>query len=336
MKILNRKDVEKIVTVPKVIEAVEKAYSLKAEGMTEVWPTVIKDFETGKKEADIKSGYLRGEEIHGLKAVNWTAANEEKGIPALVGMILLFDTNTGVPAGIVDGGYITGIRTGAAGAIGAKYLATENPETLFVLGTGVQAKFQTACFLHVFPGLKKIYYANVNHPEKAAAFAANIKNTLIEEFSMELSDEIVFEGVENMAEPVKESDLIVTATPSRTPLIKKEWLKKGVHISCIGSDMSGKQEIESCIFSDARVFCDDRLHCLEVGEIERPVKDGFLKEENIAGEIGEVITGKVRGRLHDDDLTVFDATGMAILDLITAKAAINEAEHLHMGIDAEF
>lgn len=336
MKVLNRKDVEKILTVPKVIEAVEKAYVLKSEGKTEVWPTVIKDFETGKKEGDIKSGYLRGEEIHGLKAVNWTAANEEKGLPALVGMILLFDTDTGLPAGIVDGGYITGIRTGAAGAIGAKYLAADSPEVLFVLGTGVQAKFQTAAFLHVFRGIRKVYFCNVNHPEKAVAFAENIRGILTEELNIEVDENVVFQAAENIEQEVGESDLIVTVTPSRKPLIRKEWLKEGVHISCIGSDMEGKQEIESEIFKGAKVFCDDMHHCFEVGEIEKPLKEGVIEEDDTAGEIGDVITGRIEGRTSSSDVTVFDATGMAILDLITAKAAIEEAEVKHLGTDVEF
>ena len=336
MKILNRSDVEKIVTVPRAVEAVEKAYKLKAEGKTEVWPTVIKNFETGKKETDIKSGYIREEEIHGLKAVNWTVANEKKGLPAMVGMILLFNTDTGMPEGIVDGGYITGIRTGAAGAVGARYLSRKNPGTLFVLGTGEQAKFQIASFLYVFPELRKIYVCNVHHPEKAVKFAAEIGKAVSEKLNIEVPEGLQFEAVRDMEEAVKQSDLIVTATPSRTPLIKEKWLKKGTHLSCIGSDMSGKQEIESSIMVDARIFCDDKPHCLEAGEVEKPIREGYIEEDDILGEIGEVITGRIPGRISEDDITVFDATGMAILDLIVAKAALKEAEKENMGKDVDF
>lgn len=334
MKILNRKDVEKIISVPKAVETVERVYSLKSEGKTEVWPTVIKDFETGAKEADIKSGYIKGAEVHGLKAVNWTAANEEKGIPALVGVILLFDTNTGLPAGIVDGGFVTGIRTGAAGAVGAKYLARKDSENLFVLGTGAQALFQTAAFLSVFPDLKKVTYCNVFHPEKAAAFAGSIKEKLETQFGITAKAE--FTATENIEEDVKKSDIIVTATPSRTPVIKKEWVKPGTHFSCIGSDMSGKQEIEGSIFENARVFCDDKHHCIEAGEVEKALLEGHIEEEQILGEIGDVITGKAEGRISPEDVTIFDATGMAILDLLMAETAIKEAEKAGMGADVRF
>ena len=334
MKILNRKDVESIISVSKALETVERVYSLKSEGKTEVWPTVIKDFETGAKEADIKSGYLKDAEVHGLKAVNWTAANEEKGIPALVGVILLFDTDTGLPVGIVDGGYVTGIRTGAAGATGAKYLARKDSENLFVLGTGGQALFQTAAFLTAFPDLKKVTYCNVIHPEKAETFASDIKEKL--EFQFGIHTDAVFAATHNMEEDVKSSHIIVTVTPSRTPLIKNEWIMPGTHLSCIGSDMSGKQEIEGSIFERARVFCDDKHHCIEAGEVEKAVLEGYIEEEQILGEIGDVITGKIEGRISPEDITIFDATGMAILDLLMAETAIKEAEKAHMGQDAEF
>lgn len=336
MKILNGEEVKKIISVPEVIKAVEKVYSLKSEGSTEVWPTVIHDFETGKKEADIKSGYLKGIEIHGLKAVNWVAENELKEIPALTGVILLFDTNTGLPVGIVEGGYITGIRTGAAGAVGAKYLGRRDSKRLFVLGTGAQAVFQIASFLYVFPELEMIYICNIHHPEKAITFSKTIREKLETEFNLTIDDKLIFEPVVSLEESVNKSDIIVTATPSRIPVIKKEWIKPGTHLSCIGSDMSGKQEIESTIFQGANVFCDDKKHCIEVGEVEIPIKDGYIKPEQIKGELGEVITGKKRGRNSREEITIFDAAGMALLDLFTAKAVIEKAKKLDIGVSIDF
>ncbi len=336
MQILNREEVKKIISVHETIQAVEKVYSLKSEGNIEVWPTVIYDFDTGKKETDIKSGYLKEIEIHGLKAVNWTADNETKGIPSLTGVILLFDTITGCPIGLVDGGYITGIRTGAAGAVGAKYLARKDSKKLFLLGTGEQAVFQLAAFLYVFPELENIYICNIHHPEKAVTFSKTIRERLETEFKLTIDNKLIFEPVVNIEESVNKSDIVVTVTPSRTPVIKKEWIKPGTHLSCIGADMSGKQEIESSIFQCANVFCDDKEHCIEVGEVEIPIKNGYIKPAQIKGEIGEVITGKKHGRNSQEEITIFDATGMAVLDLFTAKAVIEKAKGLDIGESIEF
>ena len=140
-----------------------------------------------------------------------------------------------------------------------------------------------------------------------------------------------FEAVEDITKATAESDIIITVTPSREPIIKKEWVKPGTHFSCIGSDMSGKEEIDPEIFAGAKVFVDDIKQCVEVGEIEIPIKKGILKEEDITGIIGDVITGKASGRDSDDQITVFDATGTALLDLLTGMLALKEADKAGLG-----
>jgi ornithine cyclodeaminase/alanine dehydrogenase len=161
--------------------------------------------------------------------------------------------------------------------------------------------------------------------EHAEKMAGSIRDKLREEFRMEVKPEVEFTAVMDIEGAVGSSDIVITATPAREPLIKKEWVKPGTLFSCIGADMSGKEEIDPEIFADARVFTDDTDQCINVGEIEIPVARGILKREAIAGEIGDIMTGKAAGRENDKQITVFDATGTALLDLLTGKLALDAA-----------
>ena len=184
-----------------------------------------------------------------------------------------------------------------------------------IVGTGNQAPFQIAALLKVFPTLETIRIANPHNAGHAAAFASKIRAMLQTDFAIETAS-VTFEGVSDLKEAVSDSDIIITITPSHTPLIQKEWVKPGTHFSCIG--MAGKEEIDSQIFEDAIVFVDDLEHCRNAGEIEIPLKQGTLSEDRICGELGDLILGKAAGRKSDTDITVFDSTGMALLDLAVA------------------
>ncbi|KOR26224.1 ornithine cyclodeaminase family protein [Clostridium sp. L74] len=333
IQVLSKEDVSKALKMKQVIDVVESVYKAKSEGMTDVWPTVFYEFEPGKADLDIKSGYLKSKQLFGHKTVTWFGANIEKNLPTLMGMIALFDAKTGMPIGITDASYITGIRTGAAGALGAKYLARKTSENLLIVGAGNQSAFQIAAALTVLPNIKKVQVAALELSE-AESFVANIRNRLQNEFEINAED-ITFRAVENLEVAVKESHIIITVTPSRKPIIKKDWVQKGTHISCIGADMEGKQEIDSEIMSSALIFVDDMEHCKDVGEIEIPLKQGVISEKNIIGEIGDLILNKVNGRANDEQITIFDATGMALLDIATAEVALQLAEKNKLGSNSK-
>lgn len=333
LRVLSRENIMALADLDHILESVEDIYVSKALDKTVVWPTVFYDFKTGEKDMDIRSGYIRSQGLHGLKVINWTAANSEKGLPALVGVILVFDTETGLPLGVLDGGLITGMRTGCAGAIGAKYLARKNPKNLFVLGAGNQAFYQVGAFLKVFPTLRKIYIADPVSPEGSIRFADEIVSRLKNELRIE-ADGVEFTAVsaeEEMAAAVGESDMVVTVTPARNPVIRKEWVHPGTHFSCIGSDMEGKEEIDPQLFRDAVVYCDDLDHAMEVGEMEIPLKTGVISPENLKGEIGQLILGKTEGRTDERQITIYDACGMALLDISAAKALLDLAEKQSIG-----
>ncbi|WP_339317595.1 ornithine cyclodeaminase family protein [Paenibacillus sp. FSL R10-2734] len=331
MRILSDKDVKKVLNVQQVIDLVEAVYKSKSDHKTETWPTIFYDFVPGKADMDIKSGYLKKDKVFGHKTVTWFADNEQKNIPTLMGLITVFDAESGQPLGIAEAAFITGIRTGASGAIGAKYLARKESENLLVVGSGNQAIYQIASALYALPNLKVVRIA-ARDQVKLKSFVDSLPHRLQSEFGMDAGT-IIFEAVDCLEHAVSNSDIIITVTSSRTPIIKMEWIKKGTHISCIGADMAGKQEIDSRIVSNASIFLDDKEHCMQVGEIEIPLKQGIITEKNISGEIGDLILGKINGRTDNEQITIFDATGMAILDIYAAKIALQSAEENDLGVE---
>lgn len=334
IKVLKMEDTKKVLSMEKVIETVEEVYRAKSVGDTVVFPLVFHEFNPGIADMDIKSGWLKGSQIFGLKLVSWFGKNPEKGLPSLVGTVLIFDANTGAPVGLLDGSHITGMRTGAAGAIGAKLLARKDSKKLLVVGAGHIATFQIAATLQCFPQLEEVMVYDAMDFPNAVRFVDAIKDKLEEDFHMKASG-VKFTAVGDVQAATGQSDIIITVTPSKQPIIMKEWVKPGTHFSCIGADMSGKEEVDPEIFKDARVFTDDMPQCMNVGEIEVPVAEGILKEEDIAGEIGDILTGKAEGRENDSQITVFDATGTALLDLLTGMVALEEAKKHGLGQTVE-
>lgn len=330
LKVLSKENTESVLKMPEVIDAVEQVYKLKAKGDTAVFPLVFHEFDPGRADMDIKSGWLKGSNIFGLKVVSWFGENADKGLPPLIGTIMVMDAETGAPVGILDGSHITGMRTGAAGAVGAKALARPDAKTMMVVGAGHVATFQVAATLSLFPQMEKVFVYDGCSKENAVNFAAKMPQIIKSSFELERPG-VVFEAVEDLPKATGESDIIITVTPSKEPIIRREWVKPGTHFSCIGADMTGKEEIDPQIFADARVFTDDTPQCVQVGEIEIPVKKGILKESEIAGEIGEILIGQTEGRQSESQVTVFDATGTALLDLLTAKLALNKADEMNLG-----
>ncbi len=335
IKILGRRELEQVLELPDVIEGVQAAYKLKAAGKTAVWPLVAYDFQDKQGIMDIRSGAVFGDEqLHGLKMLNNFPRNREQGLPPFTGMLMVFDSNTGLPMGVMDAAYVTCMRTGAAGAIGAATLARPDSQVLTILGAGKQAVFQIAAALTLLPGLQKVYVADQLDKDHERGFACGGSKKLAEGFGL-TADGVDFLPAGELSQTVNESDIIITITPSRAPVIRKEWVKPGTHFSCIGADMEGKEEIDPELFRNARVFADDLDQCVRVGEMELPIKQGVLSKEQVAGEIGQVLANQIPGRTKQEEITIFDATGLALLDLVTGKRAIEEAKEKGIGLTAD-
>lgn len=330
VRVLNQENVRKVLDMESVIEAVERVYVLKHQKDADVFPMVFHEFERGVADMDIKSGYLKGADIFGLKLVSWFGENGGKNLPPLIGTTLVFDGKTGVPVGLLSAEHVTGMRTGAAGAIGAKHLARKDSSNLLMVGTGHQALFQIGAALTALPNLRKVRVHNPRTKEKAEIFCGDIEKRLKAAFPG-LSHEAVFEAASSLEKAVGDSDIIITATPSRTPMIMRGWVKPGTHISCMGADMEGKQEVDEALFSVAKVFVDDFNQAASVGETEAAVAAGIVSLESPLPEIGALIAGDAAGRTGPEDITIFDSTGIALQDLMVSKLALDRSEALGIG-----
>lgn len=332
--ILTREEVQKVSNMADVIEKVGQVYKLKAEGKSVIWPLVNYEFEDEHAAMDIRSGYIKGEQLHGLKMLNNFPENGKKGLQPFNGIMMVYDSNTGIPLAVMDASYITCMRTGAAGAIGVDALARKDAKTLLIMGAGKQAPFQIAATLLLRPEIEKVIIVDpVNHPQ-AEALAAKIRGQLADQFGVEAKD-TTFIAEEDLEKAVREADAIITVTRAMKPMIQKEWLKPGTHLSCLGSDMEGKEEIDPEIFKGAKIYADDVAQCIRVGEMEIPLKEGVIAPKDITGEIGELLAGSVPGRENDVETTIFDATGLYILDLAAAKTVIARAKAEKIGIEVE-
>lgn len=328
VKCFNRATLEKLLRLPVVIDTVEEVYKSKASGKTVVWPTVTHHFDDRRAVMDIRSGYDMGSEVYGAKILGTFPENEAKGLPPFSGILIAMDGTTGLPKGIMDASYITSMRTGAAAAIGARTLARPESEVLMVLGTGRQSLFMIGAALTALPGIKRVLCAEPMDASVAEGYAAACPARLKEMFGIELntdsSRQVEFIPVTDLAASTGEADIIITITRATSPVIKREWVKLGTHFSCIGADMPGKEEIDPAILRDAIVYADDVDQCVHAGECELAISGGFMTKEHILGQLGEVLLGEKPGRTSPEDITIFDATGLALLDLAVAKSIVEE------------
>lgn len=237
---------------------------------------------------------------------------------------MVFDFKNGFPLALINARHLTAMRTGAAGAVGIKYLAKQGAEVLVVVGTGYQAVFQIAATLTAVPTIRKVYLYNPRNEEKAQLLQESIRTKLsnINHDNSDLKNEnwiqrierVEFLAVHNIQAALNEADAVITITPSSQPLIKKEWIRQGTHFSCIGADLPGKQELDETIIKTARVFVDDIGQASMAGEIQTAVRSGILPKHSII-EIGKIINENQKGRLSNSDITVFDSTGIALQNI---------------------
>jgi ornithine cyclodeaminase/alanine dehydrogenase len=343
-RVLNQAAIQENLDMRSCLDIVERAYTLKVQNKATLFPMVFHEFEPGVADMDIKSGHLAGANIFGLKLVSWFGENPAKGLPAIIGTIMVLDSRTGAPIGIMSGEAITLMRTGAAAGVGAKQFARPDSKVLLSVGSGHLGPYHILATLMVLENIEKVLVYNPRSVDRATAFCNTVREKCLELLAPYQSDRafydqmvrrlnISFEVVQDIALATAEADVINTATPSKQALIKKQWVKSGTHITCLGADMEGKQEIDEQIFVDAKVFVDDITQAINVGETEIPVKKGTVQKDALV-EIGSVICGTNAGRTSEHDITVFDSTGIALQDLLTAEAILKEAEKKGSGIVA--
>ena len=222
---------------------------------------------------------------------------------------------------ICDGSYHTVMRTGASAAVSAKWLARKNSKTLAIVGAGHMAERRSRPATRFLPGTKR------------ASGAARGRLLMRSSGTRRRNHRFPIHASRDLAEVVRGADVVVTVTPAREPLVKDEWIAPGTHIAAVGADKAGDQELDPRILQRARIFVDDIRQCRTDGEINVPLSKGLIREQDIAGEIGEVVTGKKQGRRSGDDITIFDSTGIALQDSATVPLEYKRAVEAGVGIE---
>jgi len=313
--ILSEEDVKKVLSLEEVTDAVESAFRMKGLGHTQMPPKQY--LFLNKYNGDLRTmpAYLEETDAVAVKVVNSHPENRKYGLPAVMATIILVDPRTGAPKAIMGGTWITALRTGAAGAIAAKYLANPNPKTVGVVGAGTQARTQLMGLQLVFKTIEEVRVWD--RAEKAALKYA-------EEMKMKCNQASIY-SVKGIKEAVQGADIIVTATPSRKPLVSAEWVDEGTHINCIGADAPGKQELDPAILVKSKIVVDDWSQSCHGGEINVPLTKGIIDKEDVWGDICEIVAGLKHGRTSPDEITVFTSTGLAIQDAATANVVYQKA-----------
>ncbi len=336
--VLSKKDLSAMLDLQTALTGAEQALVQKSARQAVLVPMQYHAFSAGA-DMDIKAGHLRQQGVYGMKLVSWFGQNPQKGLPALRGTTLLFDDTTGEPLALLNAEGLSLLHAGAAGAIGAKYLARPDSATLLMVGTGAQAAYQIAATLLAMPGLRQVLVYNPHGAEKTAARLPAIREkvtALLAACGLSLRAGLTaVESDEAFPAAVGSSDIIITATPSTKALIRAEWVRPGTHFSCMGADVRGKQELDPLILKNARVFADDLAQAIAVGECQTAISQGVMFQTQLAGELGAVIAHTLAGRMSPDQVTVFDSTGIALQDLTLAKAAYDLAVLRGVGTAAE-
>ncbi|GEB76326.1 cyclodeaminase [Sporolactobacillus inulinus] len=293
------------------IEQVEEGFTQLGHGQVVLPPMMRIDIPEHHGEVDVKTAYIKGLDTFAIKVSSGFFENKALGLPSLSGMMILLRSVTGVPeAVLMDNGYLTDIRTACAGAIAAKYLAKAHVETAGVIGTGLQARLQMEA-LHMMRPFKRLLV----YGRRAEAVDAYIG-----EMSEKLG--IVCETAA-AEEVVRQSDVVVTTTPSREPIVQQEWLHEGLHITAMGADTELKQELDAEVFRKADlIVCDVKAQCLKYGEVHHAADYGVLQHEDARMfELGALTAKTVPGRENDRQITLCDLTGTGVQDTAIARYA---------------
>jgi ornithine cyclodeaminase len=306
------------------VRCVEQAFAALATGKVVLPPILRLDIVEHHGEVDVKTAYVPGLDSFAIKISPGFFDNPKLGLPSLNGLMVLLSARTGlVEALLLDNGYLTEVRTAAAGAVAAQHLARRDARRAAILGSGAQARLQLEALTLVRP------------IESAALWARRREQS--EDTARSLSDRlgIPVRAAASAAEAVVDADVIVTTTPATAPVLKAEWLRPGQHVTAMGSDAEHKNELEPAVLTRADLYvCDRVAQCARLGELHHAVAAGIVEADAPWPELGQIIAGARPGRRADDEITVCDLTGTGVQD--TAIAVLAHACCKAAGAGIEF
>ncbi|PPR45718.1 MAG: Delta(1)-pyrroline-2-carboxylate reductase [Alphaproteobacteria bacterium MarineAlpha5_Bin8] len=323
--ILSLDEIKKCIGLDKqLIPIIEEAFKNLAQDKVSMPPILRLDIEEYHGESDVKAAYIQGLDSYAIKVASGFFNNPKIGLPSSNGLMILLDSKTGVIKSILlDKGYLTDIRTAIAGAIAAKYLSNPDSKKVGIIGAGIQAKLQ----LEALSLVRNIDTAFIwaRKKDKVSEFIADIKKLNINIQACLLPEEVV-----------NQCEILVTTTPSKSPLIKNEWLKKGLHITAMGSDAEQKNELDPLIIKDCDLYIPDSLSQTKIlGELNHAIKNNLVSSNQNYNELGEVILDPSLGRKRKEDITVCDLTGTGVQDTAIARQTYEIAMHLKLGTSVD-
>ena len=308
--VLNSSEIKKCVQLNgQLIPIIEDAFKSLALGKTTMPPILRLDIEKYHGESDVKAAYIDGLDSYAIKVASGFFNNPNLGLPSSNGLMILLDSKTGMLKSVLlDKGYLTDVRTAIAGAIAAKHLSNPESSNVGIIGAGIQAKMQLEALLLV-RNIKTAYIWS-RDSKKTNTFVKNIKDKI----------NIKIIACESPEQTVNLSEILITCTPSKSPIIKSEWLKKGLHITAMGSDAEMKNELDPKIIKDCDYYIPDSQSQTSIlGELNHAIKAGLVSAEKKYNELGSVIINPNLGRRNINDVTVADLTGTGVQDTAIAR-----------------
>ncbi|MBE0452616.1 iminosuccinate reductase BhcD [Roseovarius autotrophicus] len=307
---------EEVITRADAFGAVEAVFAAMARGDAYNFPVVREAIGHADALYGFKGGFDRAGLALGLKAGGYWPGNMDKGLTNHQSTVFLFDPDTGQLSALVGGNYLTALRTAASSSVSIAHLARKDAKVLGMVGAGHQSTFQLRAAVEQ-RAFEKVVAWNP-HPEMLPRLGA-----VAEELGL------AFEAV-SQEELGAQADVIITITSAFEPLIMADWIKPGTHIACMGTDTKGKQEVDPALFTRATVFADEIAQSISIGEAQHAVAQGLIAEDDIT-PVGAVINGTHAGRASDDEITLFDGTGVGLQDLAVASVAARIARERGLG-----
>lgn len=315
LAVISEETVCTIVSRQLAFDAVRSAFEAIAVDRSKVFDVVIGTGLNYGEAFAIKSGLDGENEMVGFKCGTYWVGNNDKGLPSHGSTILLLDPETGFPQVLVSASYLNGYRTAAANAVAVSSLARPDAAVLGVIGAGQQAEQEIRAVAEV----RALSLIKISTRSEARA------NWIADR----LADVDIDIRLTSAEEAVRGSDIVVTVTPSESPLVRNEWIEEGMHISAMGADDYGKHELDTAILKRARLFADYPRQSIVIGEYQTAYADGIIKPADDICALGLVTLGKSPGRTSDTEITVFDSSGIAVQDLAVAGAIFEAAKNLN-------
>lgn len=324
MLVLSEAQVRSLIDIEELIAALEEAHIQYSTGKAVMPVRLVVPLPQIQGRITSMPGYLTEDQALGMKVVTYFQNNPEQNLPAILAMVMLFSASTGKMIAVMDGSYITAIRTACASAMATKALANPETRVLGILGAGVQARAHIQALRRV----RKLNKIKLYSPSGTSA--TSVKKELEEVAGVPI------EVAKSAEETVRNSDLVVAATTAQQPILKFEWLNPGAHVNAVGSHRPDSREIDGATVARSKVVVDSRDAIMaECGDILLAIKEKSIEENHIHAEIGEVLAGAKPGRSSASEVTLYKSVGIAIQDVATAQLVYHKALELEVGTNVE-